>query len=80
MKKFKNKITNKNLLNSIENSIQRSVVTYMGMESRREWIYVYVWLIDFAIQWKLTVLYVNSIPIRKIKNKSSYSNKYVLVK
>ena len=31
------------------NSIQGSVMTYMGMESRKEWIYVYICLIHFAI-------------------------------
>ena len=36
------------------NSIRCSVMTYMGTESRREWIYIYVWLIHFAVQQKLT--------------------------
>ena len=35
-------ITNKNLLYSTGNSIQYSVMTYMGIESKNEWIYVYV--------------------------------------
>ena len=35
-------ITNKNLLYSTRNSIQYSVMTYMGIESKKEWIYVYV--------------------------------------
>ena len=47
-------ITNKNVLYSTGNSFQCSVMTSMGMESRREWIYVYVWLIHFAVQQKLT--------------------------
>ena len=34
--------TNKNLLYSTGNSTQYSVMTYMGIESKREWIYVYV--------------------------------------
>ena len=29
-------------------------MTYVGMESRREWIYVYIWLIYFAILQQLT--------------------------
>ena len=35
-------ITNKNLLYSTGNSTQYSVMTYMGTESKKEWIYVYV--------------------------------------
>ena len=35
-------ITNKDLLYSTENSIQYSVMAYMGKESEKEWIYVYV--------------------------------------
>ena len=35
-------ITNKNLLYSTGNSTQYSVMTYMGIESKKEWIYVYV--------------------------------------
>ena len=35
-------ITNKNLLYSTGNSTQYSVMTYMGIECKKEWIYVYV--------------------------------------
>ena len=35
-------ITNKNLLYSTENSTQYSVMTYMGIESKKEWVCVYV--------------------------------------
>ena len=35
-------IINKDLLYSIENSTQYSVITYMGKESEKEEIYVYV--------------------------------------
>ena len=35
-------IINKGLLNSTGNSTQYSVMTYMGKESEKEWIYVYV--------------------------------------
>ena len=35
-------ITNKDLLYSTGNSTKYSVMTYMGKESKREWIYVYV--------------------------------------
>ena len=34
-------VVNKDLLNSTENSAQYSVITYMGKESEKEWIYVY---------------------------------------
>ena len=37
---FTEYITNKTLLNSTENFIQYSVMTYMGIESKQEWIYV----------------------------------------
>ena len=33
-------ITNKGLLYSTDNSTQYSVMTYMGKESRKDWIYV----------------------------------------
>ena len=39
---YTEQITNKNLLNSTGNSIQYSAMTYMGIESKKEWIYVYV--------------------------------------
>ena len=35
-------IINKNLLCSTMNSSQYSVITYMGKESEKEWIYVYI--------------------------------------
>ena len=35
-------VMNKNLLYSPGNSTQYSVMTYMGTESKKEWIYVYV--------------------------------------
>ena len=35
-------ITNKDLLHSTGKSIQYCVITYMGKESEKEWIYVYV--------------------------------------
>ena len=35
-------MTNKDLLYSTGNSTQYSVMTYMGKESKKEWIYVYV--------------------------------------
>ena len=35
-------ITHKNLLYSTGNSIQYSVLTYMGKESKKQWIHVYV--------------------------------------
>ena len=35
-------IINKDLPYSLRNSAQYSVMTYMGKESKKEWIYVYV--------------------------------------
>ena len=35
-------MTNKDLLYSTGHSIQYSVITYLGKESEKEWIYVYV--------------------------------------
>ena len=35
-------ITNKDLLYNTGNSTQYSVMAYMGKESKKEWIYVYV--------------------------------------
>ena len=45
--------TNKNLLYSTRNSIQYSVMAYMGKESKYEWIHVYVNQIHYAILLKL---------------------------
>ena len=42
-------ITNKDLLHSTGNSAQYSVITDMGNESEKEWIYVYVKLNHFAV-------------------------------
>ena len=35
-------ITNKNLLYSTGNSTQYAAMTYVGKESKKEWIYVYI--------------------------------------
>ena len=50
--------TNKNLLYSTGNSSQYSVMTYIGEESKKEWIYEYVMCTtdSLAIQQKLTHL------------------------
>ena len=37
-------IINKDLLYSTGNSTQYSVMNYMGKESKKEWIYVYVYV------------------------------------
>ena len=39
---YRKYITNKDLLYSTGNSTQYCVMTYMGKESKKEWIYVYV--------------------------------------
>ena len=44
---------NKNLLYSTRNFFQYSLMTYMGVESKKEWIYIYVQLTRFAVQQKL---------------------------
>ena len=44
----------KNLLYSRGNCTQYSATAYQGKESKKEWIYVYVKLIHFAVQQKLT--------------------------
>ena len=41
-------------IDSTGNSIQYSVMTYVGKESKKEWIYVYVELIHFAVHSKVT--------------------------
>ena len=43
---------NKDPLNSTENSTQYSVIIYVGKESEKEWIYVYVKLNRFAVHLK----------------------------
>ena len=47
-------VRKENLLYSTENSTQFSVIIYMERKSKKEWIYVYEYLINFAIQQKLT--------------------------
>ena len=46
---YKN-ITNKDLLYRMWNSAQYSVMTYMRRESKKEWIYVHVW-VSLVAQW-----------------------------
>ena len=50
---YMEQVTSENLLYSMGNSTQCSVVTQMGEESRREGICVYVQLIHFAVQQTL---------------------------
>ena len=47
-------IINKVLLYSTGNSIQCCVAPWMGAESGREWIHVYVWLSPFTVHLKLS--------------------------
>ena len=47
-------IINKDLLYSTGDSTQYSAITYMRKESKKEWIYVYVQLIHFAVHLKQT--------------------------
>ena len=46
-------ITNKDLLHTTGNSAQYSIMTYMGKESNKEWTYVCVYQIHFAVYLKL---------------------------
>ena len=41
-------ITNKDLLYSTGNSTQYSAMAYMGKESKKEWIYVYVLVLFYS--------------------------------
>ena len=69
-------ITNENPLYSTGNSTQRSVVTRMERKSKKERIYVYMWLIHFAIQQKLTQHRKATILQKKKKvNKNKSKNK-----
>ena len=48
-------ITFKDLLCSTANAAQYSEMIYKGIESKKEWIHVYVQLIHFAVYLKLTI-------------------------
>ena len=58
---FIKELTNKDLLYTTGNSTQYSIMIYMAME----WIYVYIELIHFAVQQKLTQL-CKSTTLQKI--------------
>ena len=45
----------------------------MESKSKREGIYVHIWLIHFIVPWKLTQLYSNKIIIIIIKGKGNQS-------
>ena len=57
-------ITNENLLYSTGNSTQCSVVTWVGRKSKKEGIYVYIWLIHFIVQQKLTQHYKATMQVK----------------
>ena len=50
---YKKQITNKDLMYSTGNSIQYSAMAYMGKQSKKEQMYVYVLMTHFAVQQKL---------------------------
>ena len=54
-------MTNKYLLYCTGNSTQYSLVTYIGKESKKEWICGHVKLIHFTVQQKLTQNTVNQL-------------------
>ena len=60
-------ITKKDLLYNTGNTTQHSVVTYMGKEFGKEWIYVYGWLNHFALHLKLTQHYKSTVLQCKMK-------------
>ena len=57
----------KDLLYSTGNSAQYSVMSYMRKESEKEWIYVHVKLIHFALQHTHDI--VNQLHANKSENK-----------
>ena len=59
----------KYLLYSARNCTQYSVMTYLGKESKKEWIYVDVLLIHFAVHQKITQHYKSTILQLKINFK-----------
>ena len=66
-------MTSKDLPYSTGNSTQYSIMTYMGKEWKKEWIYVNVWLTHFALQQKLTQ-HCKSIRLQ-LKKKNPNNNK-----
>ena len=56
-------MTNKNLLSSTGNPIQYSVMTYMGKESKKEWIYVSITDLLCCTEETNTTLQINYTPI-----------------
>ena len=62
------RITNKDLLYSTGNSAQSYVAGWMGEESGKEWIHVYVWLSHFAVHLKLSQHCSSAILQYKIKS------------
>ena len=46
---------------SLAHCSQYSVMTSMGKESKKEWIYVYIKLMHFAVQQKLTQHFKSTI-------------------
>ena len=49
-------VTTESLLYSTGNYAQEFVGTEMGKKSKKERICVNIWLIHFAVQWRLTAL------------------------
>ena len=54
-------MSNRDLLYTTGKFTQYYVITYAGKESEKEWIYVYVQLIDFAVCLKLTQITILNI-------------------
>ena len=47
-------VSNKDLVYSWEKSIQHSVIAYIGKEFEKEWMYMHMHDIHFAVHLKLT--------------------------
>ena len=62
-------VTNKNLLYHTGSSTQYSVMTDMGKESEKEWIYVYVYPIHLTAHLKLTQHCKSTISNKKLFKK-----------
>ena len=72
-------MTNENLLYSTGNSTRCSVMTEMGRKSKKDGIYVYIWLIHFAAQQKLTQQ-CKATTLQFKKNEISTPKKFFLIK
>ena len=64
-------VANGDLLYNTENSTWYSVIIYVGKESEREWMCVYVFLSPFVVAEIITTLSINYTSIKLKKKKST---------